>query len=112
MGGAGAITRDGLEPRTIQLREWDHKLMDRKPTLGSGGKPWYTTAYRRAVIDMHIPDWDDRFLSRVNVYQYVNMLMKARAQSIVSYAMSHVGLFNYPTKVGLQHKGLKGRNLV
>ena len=28
--------------------------MDRKPIVGSGGKPWYTSAYRRAVIDMHI----------------------------------------------------------
>ena len=82
--------------------------MDRKPTAGSGGKPWYTTAYRRAVIDMHIPDWDDRFLSRVDVDQYVAMLAKARAQSIVAYAMSHVGLFNYPTKVGRQHKGPEG----
>jgi hypothetical protein len=79
---------------------------------GSSTKPWYTSAYRRAVIDMHIPDWDDRFLSRVDVDQYVAMLVKARAQSIVAYAMSHVGLFNYPTKVGRQHKGLKGRNLV
>src|SRR5262249_53613196 len=73
---------------------------------------WYATAYGRAVIDMHIPDWDDRFLSRVDVNQYVAMLAKARAQSVVAYAMSHVGLFNYPTKVGRQHRGLKGRNLV
>ena len=79
---------------------------------GSSTKPWYATAYRRAVIDMHIPDWDDRFLSRVDVDQYVAMLAKAKAQSVVAYAMSHVGLFNYPTKVGRQHKGLKGRNLV
>jgi hypothetical protein len=61
---------------------------------------------------MHIPDWDDQFLTKVNVDQYVTMLARARAQSIVAYAMSHVGLFNYPTKVGRQHKGLKGRNLV
>ena len=79
---------------------------------GGDGKPWYVSAYRRAVIDMHIPDWDDKFLSRVDVQQYVNMLVRARAQSIVAYAMSHVGLFNYPTKVGRPHKGLKGRNLV
>jgi hypothetical protein len=71
---------------------------------------WYSHAYRRAVIDMHIPDWDEKFLSRVDVDQYVSMLVKARAQSVVAYAMSHVGLFNYPTRVG-QHKGLKGRNL-
>ena len=74
--------------------------------------PWYATAYRRAVIDMHIPDWDDAFLSRFDAGQYVAMLVKARAQSIVAYAMSHVGLFNYPTKVGRQHKNLKGRNIV
>ena len=74
--------------------------------------PWYATAYRRAVIDMHIPDWDDAFLSRLDVGQYVAMLVKARAQSIVAYAMSHVGLFNYPTKVGRQHRNLKGRDVV
>jgi hypothetical protein len=73
---------------------------------------WYTTAYRRAVIDMHIPDWDDAFLSRFDAENYVGMLARARAQSIVAYAMSHVGLFNYPTKVGRQHKNLKGRDIV
>src|SRR6516225_8166251 len=73
---------------------------------------WYSHAYRRAVNDMHIPDWDEKFLSQVDVDQYVSMLVKARAQSVVAYAMSHVGLFNYPTKVGRQHQGLKGRNLL
>ena len=80
--------------------------------LNNPATPWYTTAYRRAVIDMHIPDWDDAFLSRLDAGQYVAMLVKARAQSIVAYAMSHVGLFNYPTKVGRQHKNLKGRDIV
>ncbi|MBI4602759.1 MAG: beta-galactosidase [Planctomycetes bacterium] len=73
---------------------------------------WYALAYRRAVIDMHIPDWDEKFLSEVDPDQYVDMLVRSRAQSIVLYAQSHVGLFNYPTKVGAQHKGLKGRDLV
>ncbi len=81
-------------------------------TLQTGATPWYTTAYRRAVIDMHIPDWDDAFLAQFDADRYVAMLAKARAQSIVAYAMSHVGLFNYPTKVGRQHKNLKGRNIV
>jgi hypothetical protein len=81
-------------------------------TLQTVATPWYTAAYRRAVIDMHIPDWDDAFLSRFDADRYVAMLAKARAQSIVAYAMSHVGLFNYPTKVGRQHKNLEGRNIV
>jgi hypothetical protein len=75
-------------------------------------KRWYETAYRRAVIDMHIPDWDEAFLSRFDADQYVDMLVKSRAQSIVTYGQSHVGLFNYPTKVGQQHRGLKGRNIL
>jgi len=81
-------------------------------TLLVSAAPWYTTAYRRAVIDMHIPDWDDAFLARFDADSYVAMLVKARAQSIVAYAMSHVGLFNYPTKVGRQHKNQNGRNIV
>ena len=75
-------------------------------------KRWYETAYRRAVIDMHIPDWDEKFLSQFDADQYVDMLVKSRAQSIVAYGHSHVGLFNYPTKVGQQHRGLKGRNIL
>ena len=75
-------------------------------------RPWFKTAYRRAVIDMHIPDWDEAFLSRFDSDRYVEMLKTAKAQSIVAYAQSHVGLFNYPTKVGKQHGGLKGRDIL
>lgn len=75
-------------------------------------KRWFQTAYRRAVIDMHIPDWDEKFLSQFDAERYVAMLTKARAQSVVAYGQSHVGLFNYPTKVGRQHRGLKGRNIL
>lgn len=28
------------------------------------GPDWCRTAYRRNVVDMHIPDWDERFLPR------------------------------------------------
>ena len=80
--------------------------------LDPSSTPWYATAYRRAVIDMHIPDWDDAFLSQFDAGSYVAMLVRAQAQSIVAYAMSHVGLFNYPTRVGRPHKNLKGRNIV
>jgi hypothetical protein len=74
--------------------------------------PWYTSAYRRAVIDMHIPDWNDAFLSQFDPERYVAMLVQAKAQSIVAYAMSHTGLFNYPSQVGRQHRNLRGRNIV
>src|ERR1041385_1775012 len=71
---------------------------------------WNEHAYRRAVIDMHISDWNERFLSRLDANQYADQLVKSKAQSIVLYAQSHAGLFNYPTRVGQQHRGLKGRN--
>ncbi|MBM3999279.1 MAG: hypothetical protein FJ297_07030 [Planctomycetes bacterium] len=74
--------------------------------------PWFEKAYRRAVIDMHIPDWDDKFLSQFDPAEYAERLVQSRAQSIVCYCQSHVGLFNFPTKVGKQHAGLRGRNVL
>jgi hypothetical protein len=76
------------------------------------GPRWFESAWRRAVIDMHIPDWGEKFLSESNADRYVKALVQSRAQSIVCYAHSHVGLFNYPTKVGRQHAGLNGRDIV
>lgn len=73
-------------------------------------KNWYKDAYRRAVVDMHIPDWDEGFLAKFDAGRYAQALVEAKAQSIVAYAQSHVGLFNYPTKVGKQHAGWKGRD--
>jgi hypothetical protein len=73
---------------------------------------WFEQAWRRAVIDMHISDWDPKFLSEFDADQYVDALVRSRAQSIVCYAHSHVGLFNYPTTIGRQHAGLHGRDIV
>jgi hypothetical protein len=73
-------------------------------------KKWYESAYRRAVIDMHIPDWDEQFFSQFSAQDYAEQLVNSRAQSIVCYCQSHVGLFNYPTKIGRQHQGWKGKN--
>lgn len=88
----------------------------RSGRLGSqprdGDGRWYERAWRRAVIDMHIPDWDPRFLADFDADRYVEALVRSRAQSIVCYAHSHVGLFNYPTQVGRQHAGLRGRDFV
>ena len=58
----------------------------------AGNPQWYQHAWRRAVIDMHIPDWDEKFLSQFDPDQYVAMLRQSRAQSVVMYAPSHVGL--------------------
>lgn len=74
--------------------------------------PWYRHAYRRAVIDMHIPDWDPAFLAKFDPAAYARALVRARAQSVVCYCQSHVGLFNYPTRVGRPHAAFQGRNVL
>ena len=43
--------------------------------------PWYGKAWRRAVIDCHIPDWDPAFLSQFDhgsteLLRYVGLLPK------------------------------------
>lgn len=80
--------------------------------VGTPPSKWYENAWRRAVIDMHIPDWDERFFSQFNPVEYASLLARSKAQSIVCYCQSHVGLFNFPTHVGRQHAGWKGRNVL
>jgi len=72
--------------------------------------PWYQTAYRRNVIDMHITDWNEKFLSEFDPENYVEMLRLCQVKSSVVYAQSHVGLCNFPTKVGRTHNGMKGKD--
>lgn len=72
--------------------------------------PWYKTVYRRNVIDMHITDWNPLFLSEFDPATYVSMLRLSQVKSAVIYAHSHVGLCNFPTKVGRTHNGMKGKN--
>ncbi len=82
-----------------------------QPSVAQGEK-WYEHAYRRAVIDMHIPDWDPAFLSQFDPEQYADMLVKSQAQSVVCYCQSHVGLFNFPTEVGTPHAAFANRNMM
>ena len=75
------------------------------------GKDWYKKSYRRNLIDMHIDDWDEKFLSKFNPEEYVEMLKLAKVQTAMVYANSHVGLCYWPTKSGEMHKGLKGKDI-
>ena len=40
-------------------------------------KNWYRNVYRRNLVDMHIEDWDERFLSEFDPKDYVENLKKA-----------------------------------
>ena len=64
---------------------------------------WYKGVYRRNLVDMHIADWDEEFLSQFNEEDYYNNLVQAKIQSPMIYLQSHTGLCHYPTKSGKTH---------
>jgi hypothetical protein len=74
-------------------------------------KNWYKKAFHRNVIDMHITDCRPEFLSEFDADVYVDMLKKTKAESAVVYTHSHVGLTNFPTKIGKMHPNLHGRDI-
>ena len=53
---------------------------------------WYQKNYRRNLVDMHIEDWDESFLSEFDPEEYVRMLKRANVTCAMVYANSHVGL--------------------
>ena len=60
---------------------------------------WYKNLYRRHLLDMHIEDWDERFLSEFSPEEYAENLKRAKIQCAMIYLQSHEGLCNFPTKV-------------
>ena len=73
---------------------------------------WIKGNYRRIFLDMHIDDWNEEFLSKVNPEGLVTLLRDSGAQQIVVKCRPHTGLAHFPTKFGRMHKGLKGRDYV
>lgn len=78
----GAVT---VEPMTVPLNDW------------------YRTRYSRILVDMHIPGWDKRFLSKLAPKRYVDTVARARPGAMMLYANSHIGLALYPSKLGPVH---------
>lgn len=75
-------------------------------------KNWYSTSYRRLILDMHIGDWDPGFMVAFDPKAIAEACQRARLDSFMLYAISHVGLCYWPTKHGKMHAGLNGRDLV
>ena len=76
---------------------------------------WYTKAFRRNLVDMHIDDWDEAFLSEFSPEQYLEYLKRAKVQAPMIYLQSHAGHCYFPTKVGHEHRSMvseKVRRLV
>jgi len=75
-------------------------------------RPWYQRGYRRMLVDMHIPDWDPKFLAKYDPAEMVRLYKAAGLTSVMFYAQSHVGLCYWPTRTGKMHEGLRGRDVV
>jgi Hypothetical glycosyl hydrolase 6/Beta-galactosidase trimerisation domain len=72
---------------------------------------WFERSYRRNLVDMHIDDWDESFLSRLDPRTYVEMLKTANVKSAMVYTNSHIGYCYWPTKSGQMHRGIGGRDM-
>jgi hypothetical protein len=66
--------------------------------------------YSGFVVDSHITEEDDSFLSKLTPEAFVSMMKKTGADSVMAYAACHNGNCYYPSRVGHMHKGLKGRD--
>lgn len=71
-------------------------------------KEWYKTSFRRNLVDMHIEDWSDEFLSQFSPEDYCANLIRAHIKSAMIYFQSHNGLCYFPTKVGVVHRAFQG----
>ncbi len=73
------------------------------------GKDWYKSSSRRNLVDMHIDEWDESFLSAFDADDYHTYLKETQTDAAMLYLQSHVGLCYYPTKSGKMHNALIGR---
>lgn len=71
---------------------------------------WTEGNYRRIFLDMHIDDWNEAFLSRLDPEHIVEIMKEAHVQMLVVKSRPHTGLALFPTKFGRMHRGLKGRD--
>ncbi len=71
---------------------------------------WPQGAFRRVLVDTHVPDWDPRLLSEFDAARYVTIIANAGFESVMQYAKSHVGLCLWQSKVGPVHANMKGRD--
>jgi hypothetical protein len=64
------------------------------------------------LLDMHIPDWDEKFLSEFDPASYVDLCAEAGAEAVMVYTNSHAGQCYWPTATGQVHRNLGGRDIV
>ena len=73
---------------------------------------WYRTSWRRNLIDMHVADWDPRFMAQADPLAIADTLALDHGTAVHLFSNSHTGLAYYPSEVGRMHRGLRGRDLL
>ncbi|MCC6270784.1 MAG: alpha-L-fucosidase [Microbacteriaceae bacterium] len=72
----------------------------------------YLNSRRRLLLDMHIPDWNERFLADYEPAELARLYQLAGADGALLYCKSHLGLNYWPAPVGGIHRAAHGRDLV
>jgi hypothetical protein len=81
-------------------------------TVPTSAPTLFQTKTRRLLRDMHIPDWDEQFLSDYDPERLAASCADAGLNAVMIYAKSHLGLCTYPTEVGRMHPRLEGRDVL
>ena len=66
--------------------------------------------YSRLLVDSHITDLRSEYMSRFSPEEQVQLTKLSGVEAAMVYACDHNGNCYYPTRIGHQHTGLKGRD--
>lgn len=72
----------------------------------------YQGGWRRMLVDMEIPAWDELFLSDYDPVAMADLYLRAGAQSVMFVCKNLSGWCMWPTEVGEMHPRLNGRDVV
>lgn len=72
---------------------------------------WSKSSYCRLLVDNHITEDHPSFLTRFDPEQFVATVASAGFDACMVYACCHNGNCYYPTRVGLMHANLVGRDI-
>lgn len=102
MISAGGIASLGLG-RTLPAQANSMPPAQTPPATWPGG------TYRRLLVDMHVPDWDD-LLADFDAKEYVGTIARGGFQALMQDANSAVGLALWRSKVAQMHGAMRGRD--
>lgn len=73
---------------------------------------WYKKLKWRNLVDMHIPDMDESYMSKFDPAQYAENMKTAGIELSELYTGNCLGICFFPTKVGHKHNGIGDMDLV